>query len=80
MKISKKFDIVKKSRPISTPCVYNNFDDGVIDEKYPLRSLIGAVQYVACIVRPDIMFAVNRVARHANKPTTAVITAAKRIV
>ena len=47
---------------------------------FPLRSLIGGLNWVAQTVRPDIAFAVNRVARFQTTPTTRVVDAAKRIL
>jgi hypothetical protein len=48
---------------------------------FPLiRSLVGALQWIAHSTRPDIVYAVNQVARHQDKPDKAVWNAAKRIL
>jgi Reverse transcriptase (RNA-dependent DNA polymerase)/GAG-pre-integrase domain/gag-polypeptide of LTR copia-type len=39
--------------------------------KYPYRALIGGLNYVACISRPDIAYTVNQLARYSNAPTVA---------
>ena len=39
--------------------------------RFPYRSLIGALTYLACTSRPDIAYAVNQLARFSNAPTVA---------
>ena len=39
--------------------------------KYPYRALIGGMNYVACLTRPDIAYTVNQLARYSNAPTIA---------
>ncbi len=78
-KLAKKFDI-QEGRPLATPCVYTDLEEGRLMPEYPLRKLIGGLQYIGTMCRPDVVFAINRVARAQNKPTASVITAAKRIV
>jgi len=38
---------------------------------YPYRTLIGAMNYLACCTRPDIAYTVNQLARVNNAPTVA---------
>ena len=38
-------------------------------EKFPYRSLIGSLNYLSTICRPDITFIVNQLSRYANAPT-----------
>ena len=44
--------------------------------KYPYMALIGGMNYVACLSRPDISYAVNQLARYSNAPTVAHWTVA----
>jgi hypothetical protein len=37
--------------------------------RYPYRTLVGALNYVACCTRPDIAYTVNQLARRNNAPT-----------
>jgi hypothetical protein len=39
--------------------------------KYPYRALVGSLNYVACVTRPDIAYTVNQLAKYANAPTEA---------
>jgi hypothetical protein len=39
--------------------------------KYPYRALVGGMNYVACLTRPDIAYTVNQLARFSNAPTVA---------
>jgi len=63
-KIVKKYNMVG-SKPKPTPCVAGDVSSGSpLEENIPIRALVGSLQYVATIARPDISFAVQRVARH----------------
>ena len=80
-KIAAQFKI-QPGRSIGTPCVYQDLQEGKQVE-FPIRQLIGALQYVAVMARPDCCFAVNRLARFAGldgQPTSALVTAAHRSV
>jgi len=46
----------------------------------PYRAAVGALLYLSRVSRPDITFAVNQVAAHANKPRVAHWTAVKQIL
>jgi hypothetical protein len=37
-------------------------------EKFPYRSLLGGLNYIACCTRPEIAFIVNQCSRYANAP------------
>jgi histone deacetylase 1/2 len=39
--------------------------------RYPYRSLVGTLNYLACCTRPDIAYAVNQLAKYSNAPTEA---------
>ena len=78
VKLAKQFN-VSPDRKIGTPCVYSDLSEGQVVE-YPIRSMVGGLQYIATTARPDVLYAVNRVSRHMTKCTSAVVTAAKRIV
>jgi N6-adenosine-specific RNA methylase IME4 len=41
----------------------------VLEQEYPYLSVIGALIYLANNTRPDIVFAVNCLARHSAVPT-----------
>ena len=48
---------------------------------YPMKSVVGVLLYIAMIARPDIMFAVIRIARAMTPfPKESAVTAAKRII
>jgi hypothetical protein len=44
------------------------------------QSIIGGLMFAAICTRPDISFAVNRLARYSSNPTEAHFAAAKRIL
>lgn len=79
----KKYGMVD-SNSISTPGeVVNNTadDDGVpLEPIYPLRALIGSLNYIANVTRPDISFVVNRLARILENPRYKDWFAAKRVL
>lgn len=54
--------------------------DSKPDEQFPIRSLVGGLQYIATMARPDICFALQRVARQVTCCTSATVKAAKRIL
>ncbi len=53
---------------------------GVANEIAGLRSLVGALLFVARNTRPDILYAVNYVSRFQNEATNSVLKYAKRIL
>jgi len=74
-----KFNM-KGCKAAPTPCVKTDLTAGKQNEDFPLRSIIGSLLYISTIARPDIAFAVARVAQFTVQPYEAVIKAAKRIV
>eukprot|EP00392_Amoebophrya_sp_AT5.2_P018481 g19033.t1 len=63
-----------------SPCVPEDLAQGAKNEIFPLRSLVGGLQYIGTQCRPDIVFAVQRVARQQSEPTDAAVRAAKRVL
>ena len=49
-------------------------------ENFPYREAVGSLMYVMTCTRPDIAFAVGKVARQVESPSRAAITAVKRIM
>ena len=86
-KILERFGM-KNCNPISTPAdnythlrAYQDEDqDTVLMDNTRYRSAVGALMYLAIATRPDIAFAVNRVARFVERPTITHWTAVKRIM
>ena len=68
------------TRSVTTPCEHGCLTEGDINTEFPIRSLVGVLLYVATVCRPDIMYAVTRVARMVTKPHAACISAAKRVL
>jgi len=77
-KLAKRFD-VEKGRNISTPCVCSDLGEGSSVD-FPIRSLVGGSQYIGTMCRPDCLFAIDRIARNMSRRTSALVTAAMRIV
>ena len=63
-----------------TPCTHGSVSEGPENKTFPIRSLVGGLQYVAVGARPDIVYAVNIVARQVNDCRESTVTAAKRIL
>jgi hypothetical protein len=75
-----KFDMAK-CRTAANPCEkYINLEEGAVKENYPLRRLVGALLHIQVVCRPDISFAVQRVARMVTRPTENAIRAGLRIL
>jgi hypothetical protein len=57
-------------------------DDGeeILGPKYPYLSAIGALMYLANNTKPDIVFAVNLLARHSASPTKRHWTGIKNVL
>ena len=76
----KKFNM-ENCKSVVSPCVPSiPVNEGDPDTVFPIRSLVGSLQYFSCICRPDIAFAVQRIARNVHQPTENTIKAAKRIL
>lgn len=79
-KIINKFNM-KDSKPFKTPMEVGyqvNKKDVIINAPY--RELIGCLNYLAGISRPDISFATSFLGRFLDKPTVSVWKAAKRVL
>ena len=59
--------------PVKTPAEKiheNKIDKSSLDKSIPYRSAVGSHMYLACATRPDIAYAVSKVARSMAAPTT----------
>lgn len=54
--------------------------DGDVDKECPYREAVGCLNYLSLIIRPDITFAVNSLARYSAAPKVKHWTAVKRVV
>ena len=75
----KKFNM-EDCKTAATPCVGQRLDEGSVNDKFPIRSIVGVLQYIATMVRCDITYAVQRVARSMTPCHESTVTAAKRIL
>ena len=74
-------DCKPMSTPMSTTCNLDPVaDDFEIADKSLYRSIIGSLLWIANCTRPDIAYAVNRLAQSLNAPGEAHLTAAKRVL
>ncbi|KAE8903405.1 hypothetical protein PF010_g28707 [Phytophthora fragariae] len=55
-------------------------EDDLLSDHVPYRAAVGALLYLSRVSRPDLAFAVNQVAAHANKPKVFHWTAVKQIL
>jgi hypothetical protein len=79
-KMLAKFNMVG-CKPANSPCApYADLSLGKVDEKFPMRQLVGSILWLSTMCRPDVSYAVQKVAQFADKPTTAAIVAGKRIL
>ena len=68
-------------KPVKDPMTGSNFDTtGQPVDVTLYRKLIGSLLYLAVITRPDICFAVNKLAQYNSAPLQCHFTAAKRIL
>ena len=77
-KILTKFKM-ENAKARSTPCVNSSLDEGR-DSTFPLRELVGALQYVQSMGRPDVSFAVQRLSRCVTNVKESTVTAGKRVL
>ena len=66
-KILKRFRLEGSSSNVPMRCDVHLSECEAEDrnsKKYPFRELIGCLMYLACVTRPDIMFAVQKLARY----------------
>ena len=78
-RMAKKYNL-DNAKPRATPCSPGDLTAGPKQENFPLRSLVGALQYIATQCRPDTTFATQRVARAQTSQTEAAVKAGKRVV
>lgn len=62
------------------PGVKLSVDDSKEKISCPYREAIGCLNYVSIISRPDITFAVNKLARYSDKPKQVHWNAVKRVM
>ena len=75
-----RFDM-QDSNPMSTPMVSSKTDTNVSNDsiKIPYRQAIGSLMYLMVGTRPDIAFAICRLAQFSENPTKENWTAVKRV-
>lgn len=81
---------IDKLRPVNVPIDATGVDkvitSGINDDPLPAcehtayRSAVGSVSYIASMTRPDIMYAVNLLARYLTKPTTIHMQAVLKVI
>ena len=82
--VLKKFGM-ENCKPVATPAeagqkLTKGTEDSEYVDKVHYQSVVGSLLYLSTRTRPDITFAVNRVARFCSNPTTQHMTAVKRIL
>jgi hypothetical protein len=79
-KLLKKFNM-ENCRSVATPVMPSmEATEGKENLTFPLRAMVGGLLYVAVMARPDISYAVQRVARCVCSPTENAIKCGKRIL
>ena len=69
------FDSVTSGRRTTIPCTVGaDLSGGTVDDKYPLRRVVGGALYIALQGRPDASFAVAKLSRYVAKCTSACVT------
>jgi delta 1-pyrroline-5-carboxylate dehydrogenase len=70
-------------KPYAAPCSagskMSKFDGNPLSNPTKYRHIVGALQYVT-LTRPDIAYSVNQLCQHMHAPTSAHLTAAKRVL
>ena len=86
--VVKRFDFIKKT-PTSTPMDTNvhlssepdeSEHDKALTRKYPYREVIGSLMYITTCTRPDLAFAVCRLARFMSNSNAIACKAANRVL
>ena len=68
------------SKAVKTPAeprTIADMDDGT-EVNYPYREAVGALMYLTTSTRPDLAFAVGRLARRSHQPSSSDVNAVKR--
>jgi hypothetical protein len=82
-KIQNRFPLdryYKTYTPIMINQTFHKETGGDIDTMFPYRKVIGSLLYLAINTRPDIMFAVNTLARFSNEPRKDKVEALKHLL
>ena len=58
----------------------DDFSNCPIDDKYPIKEILGSLNYIACRTRPDISLCVSYLGRFADKPSKDLWIACKRVL
>jgi hypothetical protein len=66
--------------PIGNPNGATSDESSTTDDEHPYRSLVGALQYLVRGTRPDIAFAVRKLAKYSNSHTKEHWMLAKRVL
>lgn len=73
---------MEDARPVTTPCDINsnNVAQVVPADAAVYRQVVGALNYLATVTRPDISYAVSQAAKYMATPSTQQMEAARRIL
>jgi hypothetical protein len=65
--------MAQSKKRASTPITSAKLDEGapLSANEYPYRKVVGQLNFIAVIARPDIAYAVSQLAQRCNKPTQA---------
>ena len=77
-RLLKKFNMTE-CKAVATPRTHQPVHSGEANTKFPIRQLVGVLQYIATQCRPDASFAVQRVAKQMHECKDSTVLAAKRI-
>lgn len=76
---------MRDCKPVNTPIDCSDTqrkddDEAILDSNYPFRALVGSLNYIAQVSRPDICFTVNKLSRKLEKPNKSDWRVAKGIL
>ena len=73
---------MKNCNPVYTPIELGSANEvsEELSPQFPFRALVGSLNYIANTTRPDISFAVNKLARKVEAPSNKDWSAGKRIL
>ena len=66
--------------PMETYPTKNLTDIDSASSQYPYREAVGSIMYLMVCTRPDIAYAISKLARHLDNPTHEHLTAVKRLL